>query len=48
MFPNPWATSMPPPAVTKPIINSYENNTQTYPFYAAANPLQNIPVSIKQ
>jgi len=41
MYPNPWATSVPPPA-TKPAANNYENNTQSYPFYAAQNVLQNI------
>lgn len=46
MFPNPWATSVPPPVVTKTMGNNYENNTQTYPFYATPNTLQNMPVSI--
>jgi len=44
MYPSPWTTSVPPPAATKPIINSYENNMQSYPFYGA-NTMQNIPVS---
>lgn len=44
MYPSPWTTSVPPPAATKPIVNSYENNMQSYPFYGA-NTMQNISVS---
>lgn len=45
MYPNPWATSVQPPAAAKPTVNSYENNTQTYPYYATPNPMQNVIVS---
>jgi len=44
MYPTPWTTSVPPPAAPKPIVNSYENNMQSYPFYGA-NTMQNISVS---
>ncbi|XP_060860603.1 probable cyclin-dependent serine/threonine-protein kinase DDB_G0292550 isoform X2 [Metopolophium dirhodum] len=44
MYPSPWTTSVPPPAATKPIVNSYENNMQSYPFYGA-NTMQNIPMN---
>lgn len=47
MFPNPWATSVPPPVVAKPIGSNYENNVHTYPFYASPNTLPNMPVSMK-
>lgn len=47
MYPNPWSSSVPPPA-PKPIANNYENNTQPYPFYNNANAMQNITVSIKR
>jgi len=44
MYPTPWTTSVPPPTSIKPIVNSYENNMQTYPFFGA-NTMQNISVS---
>jgi len=44
MFPNPWANSAPPP-VAKPLVNNYENNAQSYPFYNNVNAMQNITIS---
>jgi len=44
MYPTPWTTSVPPPTAPKPIVNNYENNMQSYPFYGA-NAMQNISVS---
>jgi len=44
MYPTSWTSSIPPPAPTKPIANSYENNMQSYPFYGT-NTMQNIAVS---
>lgn len=44
MYPTPWITSVPPPTSTKPVVNSYGKNMQSYPFYGA-NTMQNISVS---
>ncbi|XP_022180769.1 uncharacterized protein LOC111040974 isoform X2 [Myzus persicae] len=44
MYPTPWTTSVPPPAAPKPIVNSYENNMQSFPFYGA-NTMQNISIN---
>ncbi|XP_025203854.1 YLP motif-containing protein 1-like isoform X2 [Melanaphis sacchari] len=44
MYPTPWTTSVPPPTATKPIVNSYENNVQSYPFYST-NTMQNISIN---
>ncbi|XP_026809226.1 uncharacterized protein LOC113551273 isoform X2 [Rhopalosiphum maidis] len=44
MYPTPWTTSVPPPTSTKPIVNSYENNMQTYSFFGA-NTMQNISMN---
>jgi len=44
MYPTPWTTSVPPPTSTKPVINSYENNMQSYPFYGT-NTMQNISMN---
>uniref|UniRef100_A0A2S2PV52 YLP motif-containing protein 1 n=1 Tax=Sipha flava TaxID=143950 RepID=A0A2S2PV52_9HEMI len=44
MFPNPWATSVPPPA-PKSMVNSFENNAPHFPFYVTQNPVQNISMA---
>ncbi|XP_050054420.1 putative uncharacterized protein DDB_G0282133 isoform X2 [Aphis gossypii] len=44
MYPTPWTTSVPPPTSTKPVVNSYEKNMQSYPFFGA-NTMQNVSMN---